>query len=63
MNLLLWVAIRQKYEKLQDFALAVGVTPSKLSRVLRGKQPPDQEFKKVAAGRLGVTPNELFPNS
>jgi hypothetical protein len=61
-NLVLWVAIRQKFSRLGDFCREAGLSHWKLSRVIHGHLQPDPAFKEAVASKLGVDSNEIFPN-
>jgi transcriptional regulator with XRE-family HTH domain len=63
MNLVLKISILQKFLYQADFAKAVGVNETVLSRIVKGRREPTPEQKSKMARILEVPRDELFPNS
>ncbi len=63
MNLVLKIAILQKYPCQSDFARAAGLHETVLSQFIRGRRIPTREQRKKIAGILAVPESELFTNT
>lgn len=60
MNLQLKFKILEKYPSQADFALAVDVHESLVSRIIRGRRKLDTEKRVIWAKILGCKPKDLF---
>lgn len=60
MNVVLKISILQKFPYQADFAKAVGVNETVLSRIVKGRREPTPEQKNKMARILEVPADELF---
>ena len=60
MNLKLKFAVIEKFGSQADFAKILGVSESKMSRIIRERQEPEPAIKETISRKLGVPEGELF---
>lgn len=62
-NLKLRGLILSKYPTQADFAQAIGVSETILSRIIKGRRGATPEQKQTISKILGVAQDELFPSN
>jgi DNA-binding transcriptional regulator YdaS (Cro superfamily) len=62
-NLVLKFSILEKFGRQADFAQATGICETLLSRIICGRRPATPEQKSIIARKLGISPDELFPQN
>lgn len=63
MNLELKFAILKKFGCQADLAMALRISESRLSRIVRGRQTPGPALKEAMAKILGVNQEDIYPST